>query len=317
MARIRSVHPGLFTDEAWVSCSPLARLLIIGLWTDADDQGVFEWKPLQIKMRLLPGDMAEAAPLLSELERAGLVRRFETAGKVFGAIRNFRRFQRPKKPNSIHPITDAIRIYVALDAAGSEPDDDEPEAVPHQFPTSGEIVPQMEDVGGRREEGIEANASLVADSDEEALFEAAWNAYPHAKGRSSRVKSRAAWGRISLARRQALPAGAARYRAEGREPKEDCGAPAFEKWLKDQRFLDWIEGPPAVATAWAGPADLRATVVAQLGEGFARSWLDPCTWQDVPTRTLAPKTNMAADRLQRDAGDLIAAAGIEIIRRAA
>ena len=69
MARIRSVHPSLFTDEAWVSCSPLARLLYIGLWTDADDQGLFEWKPLQIKMRLLPGDSADVAAMRAALDK--------------------------------------------------------------------------------------------------------------------------------------------------------------------------------------------------------------------------------------------------------
>jgi hypothetical protein len=70
MARIRSVHPSLFTDEAWVSCSPLARVLYIGLLTDADDQGLFEWKPIQIKMRLLAG----AVPNLRRFKR----RRFRT-----------------------------------------------------------------------------------------------------------------------------------------------------------------------------------------------------------------------------------------------
>ena len=47
MARIRSVHPGLWTDEAFVSVSMTARLLAIGLWNQCDDQGAFEWKPIQ------------------------------------------------------------------------------------------------------------------------------------------------------------------------------------------------------------------------------------------------------------------------------
>src|SRR4051794_19179480 len=38
-ARIRSIHPRLFTDEAFVSCLPLARLLLLGIWTEADDHG--------------------------------------------------------------------------------------------------------------------------------------------------------------------------------------------------------------------------------------------------------------------------------------
>lgn len=115
MARIRSVHPSLFTDEAWVSCSPLARLLYIGLWTDADDQGLFEWKPLQIKMRLLPGDTADVAALLAELAGVELIASFEHGGKRFGAIKDFRKYQRPKKPNAVYDLPDNLRDYVAID----------------------------------------------------------------------------------------------------------------------------------------------------------------------------------------------------------
>lgn len=145
MARIRSVHPALFTDEAWVSCSPLARILYIGLWTDADDQGLFEWKPLQIKMRLLPGDMAEAGGLLAELEAANLIRPYEVGDARFGAIKNFRKFQRPQKPNAIHPLPENIAEYVGLSAT-------DPEPVADHSPTTPVIAPQMEDGGGEGEE---------------------------------------------------------------------------------------------------------------------------------------------------------------------
>ena len=161
MARIRSVHPSFFTDEAVVSCSALARLLYIGLWTDADDQGVFEWKPLQIKMRLLPGDNADAGALLAELTDAGLIHRQDVGPKPFGFIRDFRRFQRPKKPNQTHVLPDELRSYVGIDGDTSEPEEDKPEPVPHQFPTSGEKSPQMEDGG---EEVKESFALVAADA---------------------------------------------------------------------------------------------------------------------------------------------------------
>jgi len=141
VARIRSVHPSLFTDEAWVSCSPLARILYIGLWTDADDQGLFEWKPLQLKMRLLPGDGADASALLAELEAVDLIKGYETDGKRFGAIKDFRKFQRPQKPNAIHPITENIGEYVGLSPT-------ETKAVEEQSRTGTVKVPQMEDGGG-------------------------------------------------------------------------------------------------------------------------------------------------------------------------
>jgi hypothetical protein len=153
MARIRSVHPGLFTDEGWVSCSPLARILVIGLWTEADDQGVFEWKPLQIKMRVLPADNADLAELLEEVRRAGLVMGFEIGGKKFGAIRNFRKFQRPQKPNAIHPLPEIAARYVGL----SESDTG---SVSDQSATAPVIAPQMEEVRVGKEETEAKNASV-------------------------------------------------------------------------------------------------------------------------------------------------------------
>jgi hypothetical protein len=152
MARIRSVHPSLFTDEAWVSCSPLARLLYIGLWTDADDQGLFEWKPLQIKMRLLPGDMVEVPKLLAELVDVQLVSQLDSGGKKLGAIRHFRRFQRPKKPNRVFVLPVEWRTYVGLGEPSGELAHDEDGVVREEFPTSSEISPQMEDGGWRMED---------------------------------------------------------------------------------------------------------------------------------------------------------------------
>jgi hypothetical protein len=152
MARIRSIHPSFFTDEAVVSCSPLGRILYIGLWTDADDQGLFEWKPLQIRMRLLPGDDADVAVLLSELAGAGLIAPLESGGKKLGAIRYFRRFQRPKKPNAVFLLPPEWRTYVGLDGGDPEPDGDGDAEGRNRFDTGGEIPPQMEDGGCRVEE---------------------------------------------------------------------------------------------------------------------------------------------------------------------
>jgi hypothetical protein len=50
MSRIRSLHPGFFTDERLVTTSLEARLLFLGLGIEADDKGIFEWKPVTLKM---------------------------------------------------------------------------------------------------------------------------------------------------------------------------------------------------------------------------------------------------------------------------
>lgn len=147
MARIRSIHPGLFTDEAFMSASAHARLLIIGIWTEAWDDGVFEWKPLTLKAKLFPVDNVDMAGLLDELVSLDFVKPFE-AGKRYGAIRNFQKYQRPKKPNSSGLLPESLHGYVGH--------------VPNQFPTSGEKSPQMEDGGWR--EGEEGNDAASAAS---------------------------------------------------------------------------------------------------------------------------------------------------------
>lgn len=149
MSRIRSIHPGFFTDENLVSVSMAARLLFLGLGVESDDKGIFEWKPLTIKMRVFPADNVDVAELLAELTAADAVRNYEIDGRQYGAIRNFRRFQKPKTPNDIHPAPLDIRNYVGLTEPISEMDGDK--VTP--FPPKGEKSFQMEDGGGKRDEG--------------------------------------------------------------------------------------------------------------------------------------------------------------------
>lgn len=318
MARIRSVHPSLFTDEAWVSCSPLARLLYIGLWTDADDQGLFEWKPLQIKMRLLPGDMADAVPLLAELVTAELVLRFDHGGKPFGAIKQFRKYQRPKKPNATHVLPDDLRTYVGLTADGSELDVDEDDAVPPQFPTGGENAPQMEDGGGRgRGEVSDAIASSVAVGDGERAFEDLWKAYPHFKGRSSKPKSKLAWEVLSPTLQVLLPAAATKFRREGQMPPG--GAPALDKWLGDERYNDWLFSSVDVnaGPSWPGPTEVRQAFAAAHGEDWVRSYIDPSGWRDVPERAIVPATARAALKITQEGRSVLAKLNLTVLERAA
>lgn len=158
MARIRSIHPGFWTDERVVSVSPLARLLFMGIWNECDDQGSFEWSPLKLKMRILPADNADAGELLEELKAAGCIIDYDIDGRKLGAVRNFTTFQRPKKPNSVYPQTPEVRNYTGVK-------DDQ---VPNQLPTSGENAPQMEEGGGRG--SSEPNGSAPLDP-EKVLFD--------------------------------------------------------------------------------------------------------------------------------------------------
>lgn len=168
MARIRSIHPGLFTDEAFVSLSMAARVLFIGILTEADDHGVFEWKPTQFKMRLMPVDAVDVGLLLEEMEAWNSVKRFSSDGKSYGLVRNFCRYQRPKKPKYQFFIPSELRTYAGLSEDGSLP-------VLHQSSTGTENPPQMEEGGGsRRREGVitEAKASAPSGAIDREISEA-------------------------------------------------------------------------------------------------------------------------------------------------
>lgn len=193
MARIRSIHPGLWTDEAFVGLTPFARLFFMGIWGECDDNGSFEWSPLKLKMRLLPADNVDAAALLAELETAAAIKRYTVEGRSFGAVRNFCRYQRPKKPNSVYPQTDEVRDWVGSEArstrdgseqagastsASSEADAastvHDGEAVGNQLPTGGEKSRQMKEGGGRRSSVANATGAPppISDDPSKVLFDA-------------------------------------------------------------------------------------------------------------------------------------------------
>ena len=128
MARIRSIHPGLFTDELYMALSMAGKAVWPGLWTEADDHGVFEWKPLSLKARLMPCADIDIATTLGEYEALGLVIKFSEGEKAYGVIKGFCHWQRPKKPLNRFPL-------------------------PNQFPTKTPLLPQNLRRGRRKEEG--------------------------------------------------------------------------------------------------------------------------------------------------------------------
>ena len=161
VARIRSIHPSLFSDEAFVTLSDAAKWFFIGLWTEADDRGVFEWKPITLKMRIAPASTLLADPLLSEMEQLDRIRRYEIDGHQYGAIRNFTKYQRPKFPKYRFPITDDIRSYITPGDSITEIDHDDGTPVPRK----GEIVSQMEDGGGSKKKIISSSQPVTSARD--------------------------------------------------------------------------------------------------------------------------------------------------------
>lgn len=98
MSRIRTVKPELFRHEELFESEiesglPL-RLAFIGMFTVADCEGRFRWRPRTLKLDVLPHDAVDFAAVLNELERSGFIKRYEVAGEKYGFIPNFKRHQR-------------------------------------------------------------------------------------------------------------------------------------------------------------------------------------------------------------------------------
>lgn len=124
MARIRTVKPDFWTDEKVVECSFEARLLFIGLFNFADDNGNMVNSHRRIKMQIFPADVIDCKPLIDELIKHGLVISYEFNGINYLNIKGFKKHQYIKKPSK------TIIPELSSDATSSAP-------VPHQYPTSG------------------------------------------------------------------------------------------------------------------------------------------------------------------------------------
>lgn len=189
MARIRSLHPGLCTSEEYMALSIAAKAVWPPLWTEADDHGVFEWKPITLKARLLPADNVDMAALLGELQEKGVVQRFTDNGRDYGIIKGFCKWQRPKLPTYRFPFPEHLRSYAGwtppkpkvLCAEGPPLPEDYPSkgpTMPEDYPSTPVNPNQRKEEGGRREEegGSSEPTGSGGEAAEPDLLKAAFDA---------------------------------------------------------------------------------------------------------------------------------------------
>ena len=103
MARIRTIKPQFWLNEELGTIPRDARLLYIGLWNLADDRGVFEWKPGQIKIQIFPYDTdistKNIEKWLENLQKILNITKFKEDGKDYGYIIMFSKHQEIKRPS--------------------------------------------------------------------------------------------------------------------------------------------------------------------------------------------------------------------------
>lgn len=113
MARIRSLKPTFWADEAVAELSRDARLLTIGLISFADDEGRFLASIAAISGYVFPHDDLPARLVrrwLDEVEVAGIVRLYSVARREYGAFPNWAKHQKINRATaSLIPAPPALR----------------------------------------------------------------------------------------------------------------------------------------------------------------------------------------------------------------
>lgn len=103
MARIRSVHPDICTDEVLARLSGDVERCYVRLWTHLDDEGRAVDNPLLIKAALFPLvetiSTSDVDGWLARLADAGLVRRYEVDGRRYLTAKPdaWARWQKPRR----------------------------------------------------------------------------------------------------------------------------------------------------------------------------------------------------------------------------
>lgn len=156
MARIRTIKPAFFRHEGLFEAEretslPL-RVAFAGLWTAADREGRFQWRPRQLKLDALPFDEVDFAVVLDHLTRREFIARYEVSGEPYGFIPSWGNHQvinnRESASSIPPPPVDACRTRAAP----------VPEALTTREPpdhdaTAARLFPAPVEGNGREKEG--------------------------------------------------------------------------------------------------------------------------------------------------------------------
>ena len=104
MARNRMIKHELWTADQFVGLSPLARLLFIGSWNFADDNGIFKKHPKQLKRLILPDDDVDADVLFTEIIAAELWCEFKNNEENYIFITGFPKHQVVRHHSIRYPL---------------------------------------------------------------------------------------------------------------------------------------------------------------------------------------------------------------------
>jgi len=165
MGRTRTIKPAFFRSKSLAGCSPLARLLFVGLWTEADDEGRGVAEPRILAAALFPWDAPSDEAVtawLDELVATDHIVIYEARGTYYFAVKRFREHQSaayrrgtstlPEPPDNPPPHTSArtgVQESARQDKTGREGEENRQDVPPDSAPVDKSVVGQSLDLYAR------------------------------------------------------------------------------------------------------------------------------------------------------------------------
>lgn len=113
MARRRMIDPNFWQSEDVSKLSIRQRLLLIGLFSNADDEGKLRGNPAYVRSAIFPYEdftLSEIEEDLNKIESICSIQQYEVEGSKYIRLINWKKFQRVDKPQS-SVIPDHINIH--------------------------------------------------------------------------------------------------------------------------------------------------------------------------------------------------------------
>lgn len=95
--KIRSLRPEFFADGRMAQLSPMARILYMGLWCIADDEGRGRFHPKSIEGEVFPHETVDIRTLLTELIEMGRIVTYDVGAESYFHIPKFTTYQHPNR----------------------------------------------------------------------------------------------------------------------------------------------------------------------------------------------------------------------------
>ncbi|WNO28426.1 hypothetical protein SEA_PSONYX_124 [Corynebacterium phage PSonyx] len=264
MARIRTIKPEFWRSPDIMELNFFQRLLYIGLWNLADDEGRGKFDPASIaadlfltEFSLSPhGTITEVSNAFSEYSKRGMITIYEVKKRQFFQILNWADHQKPNRPSASKlpaptsadatfiegsVITHAQLTESSLPEQGTGNREHEKILVQNPPLTETHTTPPLQE---KKPPTPQPNTEPT----EEALdhFTEFWEHYPRKQHKQEALKEFAA--QIETTDPRAIIAGADRLANDPNLPEKRF-IPLPEKWLHGQRWKD--EDPyPYQPTPW-------------------------------------------------------------------